>query len=78
MNDYTYTCTHLFNSEVEPGGWSNGGVSIDSVENTTITCTSTHLTNFAALVGVSGATQVYHHSTCTFKYDYNSACTGYV
>ncbi|XP_065911131.1 latrophilin-like protein LAT-2 [Dysidea avara] len=44
-------------SEVEPGGWSNGGVSIDSVENTTITCTSTHLTNFAALVGVSGATQ---------------------
>ena len=58
-NTNNYTATLLLNSGVEPGGWSNSGVRVDSIENKTITCTSTHLTNFAALADVSGDTQVY-------------------
>ena len=47
-------------SGVPPGGWSSIGLSIENSTNTTITCTSTHLTSFAVLVDVSGASQVCH------------------
>ena len=42
--------------------WSNIGLSVEDSTNTTISCTSTHLTSFAVLVDVSGASQVCYRS----------------
>ncbi|XP_065915770.1 adhesion G-protein coupled receptor D1-like [Dysidea avara] len=44
-------------SGVPPGGWSSTGLSVETFDDTTITCTSTHLTSFAVLVDVSGASR---------------------
>ena len=48
----------IFLSDVHNGGWSSDGVHVENLTNTTITCSSTHLTSFAVLVDVSGASQV--------------------
>ena len=50
----------LICSGVPPGGWSSTGLSVETFDDTTITCTSTHLTSFAVLVDVSGASRVYY------------------
>ena len=41
-----------------PGGWSTDGVSVESVDDKSITCASQHLTSFAVLVDVSGSHEV--------------------
>ena len=45
-------------SGVAPGGWSSIGLSVQSVDDQFITCSSNHLTSFAVLVDVSGSSQV--------------------
>jgi len=60
-----YCCTlyedlpYLNCSGIPPGGWSSVGLNVEDSNETSITCTSTHLTSFAVLVDVSGASQVY-------------------
>ena len=53
-------CTHLsysvFPRNVPNGGWSTVGLHVKNLTNMAITCSSTHLTSFAVLVDVSGAT----------------------
>ncbi|XP_065912162.1 latrophilin-like protein LAT-2 [Dysidea avara] len=39
------------------GGWSSDGLHVDRKTKQTVTCNSTHLTSFAVLVDVSGASQ---------------------
>ena len=51
------SCTNVY-SDVAPGGWSGDGLSVETINNQTITCSSTHLTSFAVLVDVSGGSQV--------------------
>ena len=55
-------CTHLsysvFPRNIPDGGWSSVGLHVENLTNMTITCSSAHLTSFAVLVDVSGASQV--------------------
>jgi hypothetical protein len=51
-----YMCSFWeFGSNSEPGFWSSSGVTTDVINDTTILCSSSHLTSFSVLVAVQDA-----------------------
>ena len=76
MDYFIYIMEH---SGVAPGGWSIDGLSVETVNDEIITCSSTHLTSFAVLVDVSGGSQVVTRSyTLQLTYIHHLLYSGYI